>query len=128
MVLYGTVGALCLLHAAARAPPLHGSFAARQSCSLPRILHPTPAPLPPSCFLPRSHLIPVYEIEPLEKITDAYLDQARREICCLSFCLVFAVCSQGQELARLLSCSVLYPSTKESISSVCSAHDGLSPE
>jgi hypothetical protein len=24
-----------------------------------------------------SHLIPVYEIEPLEKITDAYLDQVR---------------------------------------------------
>lgn len=26
------------------------------------------------CLL-RSHLIPVYEIEPLEKITDSYLDQ-----------------------------------------------------
>ena len=24
---------------------------------------------------PRSHLIPVYKIEPLEKITDSYLDQ-----------------------------------------------------
>jgi hypothetical protein len=24
-----------------------------------------------------SHLIPVYEIEPLEKITDCYLDQVR---------------------------------------------------
>ena len=24
-----------------------------------------------------SHLVPVYEIEPLEKITDAYLDQVR---------------------------------------------------
>lgn len=26
-------------------------------------------------MLPCSHLIPVYEIEPLEKITDSYLDQ-----------------------------------------------------
>jgi len=27
-----------------------------------------------------SHLIPVYEIEPLEKITDCYLDQVRGQI------------------------------------------------
>ena len=27
------------------------------------------------CFSPPSHLIPVYDVEPLEKITDAYLDQ-----------------------------------------------------
>ena len=26
-------------------------------------------------FIPCSHLVPVYDIEPLEKITDAYLDQ-----------------------------------------------------
>ncbi len=28
-----------------------------------------------SCDLPSSHLVPVYDIEPLEKISDAYLDQ-----------------------------------------------------
>jgi pre-mRNA-processing factor 8 len=27
-----------------------------------------------------SHLIPVYEIEPLEKITDCYLDQVGHEL------------------------------------------------
>lgn len=37
-----------------------------------------------------SHLVPVYEIEPLEKITDAYLDQylwcATASCLCLKYC------------------------------------------
>lgn len=32
-----------------------------------------------------SHLVPVYEIEPLEKITDAYLDQY---LWCAAFVLI----------------------------------------
>lgn len=50
-----------------------------------------------------SHLIPVYQIEPLEKITDAYLDQARAALSfsCRSLLLIFISARRGACVAAL---------------------------